>query len=134
MDDIVCFIGQKAFIDRDGKLLVLHDPQMGWDLPGGKVQVVDRDLPSALKREVMEEAGLSISIGQPFYTWLFTIPADSGHRSAGKQIFCVGYKCKYVSGQIKLSHEHDSFCWITKSNYQEYISAGFTAALKTYFS
>jgi len=31
----------------------------------------------------------------------------------------VAFKCKYVSGGLKLSDEHDNFKWVDKSNYQE---------------
>lgn len=133
MDDLVCFIGQKAFIEKDGELLVLHDTQMGWDLPGGKVLEGETDLGMSLQREVKEETGLEIVVGRPFYTWFFTILIDSGHRSAGKKIFNTGYRCAYVSGEIKLSSEHQSYKWINKNNYKNYFKSGFTDALKAYF-
>jgi len=133
VEDLVCFIGQKAFIEKNGELLILHDPQMGLDLPGGKVREGELDLSMALKREVIEETGLTIEILEPFYTWFFTIPLDSGHRSAGKNIFSVGYKCKYISGEVKLSSEHDWYKWINKNSYKEDTNSGFGKALETYF-
>jgi 8-oxo-dGTP pyrophosphatase MutT (NUDIX family) len=134
-DDLVSFIGQKAFIEKDGELLILHDPQMGLDLPGGKIMEGETDLAAALQREVQEETTLVINVGKPFFTWFFTIPLGSGHRSAGKKIFCVGYKCTYVSGVITLSAEHDSYTWINKNNYQEYLNkTTFAPALEAYFN
>lgn len=133
MDDLVCFIGQKAFIGKNGELLILHDPSMGLDLPGGKVMEGESDLSKALQREVKEEIGLEITVGKPFYTWFFTIPQDSGHRSAGKKIFNVGYRCTYVSGKITLSSEHDWYKWIDKHTYSEYLKSGFADALQAYF-
>lgn len=130
--DLECFIGQKAFIEKDGKLLILHDPQMGFDLPGGKIQEGETDLIASLKREVQEETGLVIDVGRPFATWFFTIPIDSGHRSAGKKIFSVGYKCKYLTGEITLSSEHDWYKWIDRNDYGTYAQAGFSSALKAY--
>lgn len=133
MDDLVCFIGQKAFIEKNGELLILHDPQMGLDLPGGKVIEGESDLRAALQREVKEETSLIIDVGKPFCTWFFTIPLDSGHRSAGKKIFSVGYKCTYISGEITLSREHDWYKWVNKKNYTNYLKSGFSDALKAYF-
>ena len=121
MNDLICFIGQKAFIEKDGELLILHDPQIGFDLPGGKVFENETDLTTSLQREVCEETELTIEVGKPFFTWLFTIPLNSGHRSAGKIIFNVGYNCKYKSGEIKLSSEHDYYKWINKDNYKQFV-------------
>lgn len=133
MDDLVCFIGQKAFIKKDGELLILHDPSMGLDLPGGKVKKGELDLSGSLQREVKEETGLEIKVGKPFYSWFFTIPLDSGHRSAGKKIFNVGYRCTYVSGDLVLSSEHDWYKWININTYTEYLKSGFSDALEAYF-
>jgi len=133
MEDLVCFVGQKACIEKDGEVLLLHDPQMGFDLPGGKIIEGEVDVALSLKREVLEETKLHIKVGEPFYTWFFTIPLDSGHRSAGKKIFNVGYKCTYVSGDITLSDEHDWYKWVNKGNYTEYLKSGFSEVLKAYF-
>lgn len=132
--DLECFIGQKAFIEKDGKLLILHDPQMGFDLPGGKIIDGETDIPKSLKREVREETNLEIEVGSPFATWFFIIPINSGHRSAGKKIFSVGYKCTYLSGKITLSSEHDWYKWVDKNDYKKYSETDFSPALKAYFS
>lgn len=122
MDDLICFISQKAFIEKDDNLLILHDPFIGFDLPGGKVLQGEADLIESLRREVIEEIDIKFEIGPPFYTWLFTVPAESKHQHAGKQMYCVGYKCKYLSGEIKLSSEHDYFKWINKENFKQYVN------------
>ena len=132
--DLTCFIGLKAFIRKDKDLLILHDPQMGLDLPGGKIQESELDLKRALEREVREETNLDITVGLPFFTWFFTVPTDSRHRSAGKQIFSVGYRCQYVSGEIKLGNEHDSYKWINKLSCTNYLkNTAFAPALQAYF-
>jgi 8-oxo-dGTP pyrophosphatase MutT (NUDIX family) len=106
---------------------------MGLDLPGGKIFAGETDVSKSLEREVKEETGLEIAVGTPFYTWFFTIPLDSGHRSAGKKIFNVGYRCTYVSGEIKLSREHDKYFWVNKNNYSNQLKSGFSDALKAYY-
>jgi 8-oxo-dGTP diphosphatase len=119
-EDQQFYIGQKAFIERNGKILVLNDPILGNDLPGGKIQEGEFDFTEALKREVKEETDLDIEVLSPFAVWYFKVPDDSGHHNAGKMIFTVGYKCKYVSGKLKLSHEHNNYTWIDKHNYQQF--------------
>lgn len=133
MKDLVCYIGQKAFIEKNGELLILYDPLLGLDLPGGKIKEGELDLYASLKREVKEETGLTINVIKPFYTWFFTVPIASSHRGAGKKIFHVGYKCTYVSGKIQLSEEHDRYEWINKSSYKKYLNAGFNEALEAHF-
>jgi len=115
--DETFFAVQKAFIEKDRKVLVLNDPVEGLDFPGGKIQEGEMDLVKSLKREVVEETGLEIEVGVPFVTWHETFPKD--HSLAGKKAFLVGYMCKYVSGEVKLSHEHDNFKWVDKENYKE---------------
>ena len=79
-----------------------------------------------------EETSLEIEIGEPFTTWYNTFPAH--HRNAGKKVFLVGYKCKYKSGDIKLSEEHNSFRWVNRNNYQEVNDGSeFFDALAKYF-
>ena len=129
------FVGQKAFIERDGKVLVLNDPILGLDYPGGKIQEGETDWVAALKREVREETGLEITVGEPFITWHYKVP-EGPHRNAGIDIFLVGYVCTYVSGEVALSGEHDSFAWVDRDTYQKYVADdtdGYFQALRAYF-
>ncbi len=132
INDQLMFVGQKAFIEKDGEILTLTDPKLGLDFPGGKIKEGETDLVAALKREVMEEVGLVITIGAPFTTWMIEFPPD--HRNQGK-VFLVGYICKYVSGEITLSSEHTEYKWVNKNNFQEVLDGGgHSKALEEYFS
>lgn len=121
-DELFC-VGQKAFIEKDGKVLVLGDPDEGLDFPGGKIQegeAVDGDrnsLCKSLKREVREETNLEIEVGDPFAVWYHEFP--KGSRNFGKVVYLVGFRCRYVSGEVKLSHEHDKYQWVDISDYKE---------------
>lgn len=115
--DQLLYVGQKAFIDKGGEVLVLNDPQLGMDYPGGKVQEGETDFKETLRREVREETGLEIEVGDPFFQWY--IEFEEGHRNAGKKVYLVGFRCKYVSGEVKLSDEHDKLKWVNKDNYKE---------------
>lgn len=131
-EDAQFYVGQKAFIKKDNEILVLGDPQEGLDYPGGKIQEGETDLVYSLQREVREETGLEIKVGAPFATWTNIFPAH--HRLAGKKVYLVGYKCDYVSGEVKLSDEHDKFQWVTKENFNE-VNDGtsYFEILKQYF-
>lgn len=122
-DDALFCVGQKAFIEKDGKILVLFDPLEGLDFPGGKIQVgeaVDAEASSltrALQREVIEETGLEIQVFDPFSVWYHEFP--KGSRNYGKVVYLVAFKAKYISGELKLSSEHDGSKWVDKNNYKE---------------
>jgi 8-oxo-dGTP pyrophosphatase MutT (NUDIX family) len=116
-EDKMFFVGQKAFIEKDGSVLVLNDPVAGLDFPGGKIQIGETDFTLALKREVREETSLEIVVGDAFATWFLEFAPP--HRNAGKQVYLVGFKSKYLSGEVKLSDEHNLFRWVTKDNYRE---------------
>ena len=127
------YVGQKAFIEKEGKILVLHDPLLGLDFPGGKIQDGEVDFTEALRREVREETSLEVAIGKPFTTWHYEFP-NNGHRNAGKDIYVVGFKCTYVNGEVTISDEHDGFHWVDKSSYQSLKEeGGYYEALRRYF-
>src|SRR3989338_8374048 len=122
-DDALFCIGQKAFIEKSGKVLLLFDPVEGLDFPGGKIQegeAKDGDalsLIKSLQREVMEETGLEIEVFNPFAVWYHEFPKN--HRNYPKVVYLVGFKCKYKSGELKLSEEHNDFRWVDRNNYKE---------------
>lgn len=130
-NDQLLFVGQKAFIAKDGEILILVDPQLGVDLPGGKIKEGEVNLTEALKREVKEETGLKIEIEEPFTTWMIEFPPD--HRNQGK-VFLVGYKCKHISGEVVLSSEHSEYKWVNKDTYGQLPKDGHFPAVEKYFS
>jgi ADP-ribose pyrophosphatase YjhB (NUDIX family) len=126
MADQLFYVGQKAFIEKDGKVLVLKH-EKGLDFPGGKVTEGQLDFTEELKREVREETGLEIEVGDPFVVWHTKFPKN------GHFIYLVGFKCRYVSGELKLSDEHTGHEWIGKNDYQAFEDEFYFPALKKYF-
>ncbi len=136
-DALLC-VGQKAFIEKDGKVLVIRDPIEGIDFPGGKIQegeAKEKDANSlsiSLKREVKEETNLEIEVLDPFFVWYHVFP--QGHRNYGKRVYLVGFKCKYISGELTLSDEHDKFEWVDENNYEKWNDGSdYFGALRKYF-
>jgi len=101
-DDALFCIGQKAFIEKNGKVLVLFDPVEGLDFPGGKIQegeAKDGDASSLIKslqREAMEETGLEIEVFNPFAVWYHEFPKN--HRNYPKVVYLVGFRCNINQG------------------------------------
>ncbi|MFH1178539.1 MAG: NUDIX domain-containing protein [bacterium] len=116
-EDQAYWVGQKAFIRKEDDVLVLTDPAEGLDFPGGKIQEGEIDLAESLKREVKEESGLEIEVGEPFAVWQNTFPAH--HKYAGKKVYLIAFRCNYISGDVTLNHEHNKFRWVNKKNYHE---------------
>jgi len=116
MEDKFFFVGQKAFIEKNGKVLVLITKDLGVDLPGGKIQEGENDFNESLKREVREETSLEIEVENVFIRW--SVELKYG-RNMGKKVFLVGFRCKYKSGEIKISNEHSGYKWVNKNTYKE---------------
>ncbi len=116
--DGLFYVGQKAVIDKDGEVLVLTDHSAGLDMPGGKIKEGETDFIEELKREVREETGLEIKTGEVFSTGYFEFK-NPENKNFGKKVYLVFFKCKYISGDVKLSHEHSGYRWVNKSNYKE---------------
>ncbi len=138
-EDALFCVGQKAFIEKDNKVLVLMDPVLGLDFPGGKIQEDEvkmenpNSLVSALEREVREETTLEIEVGRPFAVWYNEFPKN--HRNYPKKVYLVAFKCKYKKGEVKLSSEHDKFEWVDKNNYKNfYENSEYYKVLEKYFN
>jgi 8-oxo-dGTP pyrophosphatase MutT (NUDIX family) len=118
-EDQLFYVGQKALIEKDGKVLVLSIPLIGADLPGGKIQVGEFDFGKSLQREVLEETGLTISVGTPVSTGYFRFnPQALKKDKASEFVYIVAYTCSYLSGDIQLSDEHESYQWVSRTDYK----------------
>lgn len=106
------YVGQKVLIRKGDELLLLIDPRFGLDLPGGRIQEGEKDLNDSIQREIEEEIGLNVEIGEPAVTWTWQLKVEQ------HPVFLVGYESKYISGEIKLSAEHSEFHWVTKETYK----------------
>lgn len=114
--DNVRLLQKCILVDKEGLILALrrapddHSRGGNWDLPGGGYEqgelVID-----AIKREVMEEAGLVIDAPQPIF---FTNQLDVAKGFfQGHNVFGMCYVSHKWSGEVVLSSEHIEFKWMT---------------------
>ena len=124
--DAELHVAVKAFIVHEGKVLLIRmakdyipENAFEYDVPGGKVKAGEK-FAEGLKREVNEETGLSVRIGEAFSIseWW---PMDKG-----KQHHIVGtfIECFSDTEEVRLSSDHDKFVWIKPEDFQNYLLIG----------
>lgn len=103
--------GIHVLIKKDDQYLLIRrsetdDEDRGaWDLPGGGIDAGEQPQVAA-KREAKEEAGVDVKVGQAI-TYL-AIPYK------GMWSIELIVEGEYISGEVKLSEEHDSHRWVSK--------------------
>lgn len=105
-------IPQKAIIKKDDKFLILHrSPEAyafpeHWDFSGGKLEPGE-DPFDGVEREVMEETGIKIKAQKVLGVYEMKYKGD--------WLKFPVYKVEILSAlDVKLSHEHTEYKWLTK--------------------
>ncbi|MFA6974078.1 MAG: NUDIX domain-containing protein [Parcubacteria group bacterium] len=114
-------VAVKGIIRRgDGKILIVKrseadDHKAGvWETVGGGMD--ENVAPQEeLRREIREEVGLETTVGEPFN--VFSFAKDNGEFKIG-----ITFVCDYVSGEVRLSHEHTEFQWIDPADFKNFDS------------
>ncbi|MEK7680652.1 MAG: NUDIX domain-containing protein [Patescibacteria group bacterium] len=120
--DIKIFVATKAFIVKDGKVLLLKESNKykdgtnsgRFDVPGGRVEPGQR-FDESLSREIKEETGLDVKIGRPFFVneWRPVVRGEQW------QIVGTFFECLAESSEVKLSEDHEEFVWIDPKSYKQ---------------
>ena len=102
MIKVVCGI-----IFKDDRILICkrgsHKSLGGyWEFPGGKIENGEKHEDS-LSRELMEELGMKVKIGEHFKTVV--------HKYEHFTIELISYTCHYIEANFILT-DHDSFEWV----------------------
>lgn len=99
-------ISVKAVLAWRGRIPLLKNEREEWELPGGKLDIGE-DPASCLKREVEEELGWVVQIGQPFYAWVYKIRPD-------RHVFVLTYTARYEGSRDPIySNEHKELVLVT---------------------
>ncbi|WP_395711506.1 NUDIX domain-containing protein [Reyranella sp.] len=103
MDELPTSI--KGVLMRDGRVLLLLNGRGEWDLPGGRPDPGEEPR-SALRREVMEETGLTVDVGAALGEHLFEV-------LPGRFVRIVAFACHVTAdAEAVLSVEHLEARWL----------------------
>lgn len=122
-EEIKLFAATKALIFYNGKVLLLQESpkykdgtQIGkFDVVGGRV-TPGENFEEGLKREILEETGMSVKIGKPFFvneSW----PTVRGEKW---QIIRIFFEAFSEKDEVKLSEDHEKHIWIDPKDYHKY--------------
>ncbi|MCE5235247.1 MAG: NUDIX domain-containing protein [Clostridiaceae bacterium] len=106
-------VAVKGLVVHEGKALLLkrsdYDPFGAgqYEFPGGRLEFGE-DLEAALKREIMEEAGLPVTVERLLY-------ADGFLKHERRHVVVLTWLCKAQSDKVTLSNEHTAFVWADKA-------------------
>ncbi len=104
-----------AMIEQEGKYLITQRPPRAtlpllWEFPGGKVEPGETD-PEALARELHEEMGIAVEVGER------VIHVEHAYEAYDID-FCV-YRCRLRSGDIQHIRVHDHR-WVRPEELDDY--------------
>ena len=104
-----------AVIKQDGKLLIARRPEKGllgglWEFPGGKVEEGE-NLSEALIREIREELGVEIAVGEPCGVYR--------HAYTHFHIQLHAFYCELISGQPQ-ALEASEIRWVEPAELSAY--------------
>jgi len=112
-------------VNDEGKILMIKSPDRGWEIPGGQVEAGE-NLTEALKREVKEETGIDIEVGN-----LRAVSSNLENRvqpdgiSPIGSIVNFGFIGKAISGKLTTSEESLEVAWFDRENILEVIGKDF---------
>ncbi|HMR18106.1 MAG TPA: (deoxy)nucleoside triphosphate pyrophosphohydrolase [Sphingobacterium sp.] len=104
-----------AIIEHEGKVLICQRSErmklpLKWEFPGGKVETKESK-EECLKREIREELGIDIKIGQEL--------SRVEHHYSDFSLYLYPFICKLVSGKLFLT-EHIQARWVDKGQLPDY--------------
>jgi ADP-ribose pyrophosphatase YjhB (NUDIX family) len=110
-------VGVGAVIVHEGRVLLVQrgrDPLKGhWTLPGGALEVGE-SLSDGVAREVREETGLEVAVGE------LVELLDRIHREEGRVRFhyvIADYLCRVTGGELRAGSDADAVRWVERAEW-----------------
>ena len=112
MEQKETFVAVKALVLYQNRALIIkrsaYDPFGAgeYECPGGRLEFGE-ELEEALRREIMEETGLTVTVERLLY-------ADSFVKNEKRHIVVLTWFCRAHGDEVTLSNEHTAYLWADK--------------------
>lgn len=115
--------GAGIVTNENNEVLMVRTYNAGWVFPGGQVEVGENVI-DAVKREIMEEAGVDIEVGEVFCISSNTgkYPGYNGVKEIPTKIM-LDFICRAKSGEPRPSEENSEAAYIPKDEVLKLIQA-----------
>lgn len=139
-DKDLYFVAVKIFLENEqGHLLITKDRFGDWDIPGGRLRGGDFETPleDVVARKIREELGENVQYQLQEPVVFMRHERDeilaTGERDK-RRIFAIGYKAKYLSGDIGLGKNHEQYEWVDTKSFDpsEYFTGGWLKGVTEY--
>ena len=113
-------VGVGAVVIKDGKVLLVKrgiPPNKGlWAIPGGSLKLGET-LQKGAEREILEETGITIRAGEPFYSFDF-IERDGNGRVHFHYVI-IDMMADYVKGEVQAADDAHDARWVLPEELKE---------------
>ncbi len=104
-----------AIITNNNKILLAQrgrnkSEAYKWEFPGGKLEA-NETVEESLKREIQEELGIQIEVGELLGESIYHYPAAS--------VRLIAHYAEWISGDIEPT-EHEAIIWVAKNELKNY--------------
>lgn len=111
-------IAGRGLIQKDNKYLFLKRHELNsypnkWELPGGKLNVLEK-IDDAIIRELFEETSLLVEVTKLVEHLDSKVHDRGGYK--GYTFVNIVSKTKISSGKLKLTHKHSEYKWCTRKD------------------
>jgi mutator protein MutT len=118
-------VSVKGVVMHEARVLLAFNDREEWELPGGQLE--DGESPEeCVAREIIEEAGLAVSVVRLLSTWVFEVVP-------GRRVLIVAYLCELISPaeSVRASDEHSVVAFVPLSDLNEIsLPDGYRAAIR----